>query len=569
MKRVYTAKHAAFLLEHVFPPAYQEKDQTTADMLALLEMAAEFSNKLLARTSVLGDEQGTHLENGRVIIPKALTEAYQKYCEGGYLLAALPTEWGGLNIPETVDILLMEACAAGNMAFMVRPLLTKGVFHILDKYAPEKLKKICLPKLASGEWTASMDLTEKDAGSDVGNIKTEATENDGVTTIRGNKCFISNADGELTNTLHLVLTRFPNAPQGTAGISLVLVPKMLFDENGTITRGNGVQITGVEEKMGIKGSATCSVSFGEDTEPCTGWLIGEKHKGFKIMTELMNPARVEVGVLALGNATRAYEQALAYSKERVQFKEPIINFPDVRRMLLEMKARTEGLRALCCFYAQHAELSNTTKGDYEQTFHEGMVQILTPLIKILCTEAGIEVPWLSIMVHGGAGYIKETSVEQTVRDGGIGPIYEGTNGIQAIHFITRVLPKYPTSTMTFLKEMEKHGHQEWSTGNNFLDHLQNLSDVLEEIKDWTLAPILFHATNITRMFGTIVMGYMHLKMMKKAGEKLRQSDTLENQNFLENIIISGNYFLYHILPRTQISLEEIQLHMSEELNIEF
>lgn len=395
-----------------------------------------------------GDVEGARLVDGKVVLPAGFAQAYAAYREQGWNAICGPTEFGGQGLPYTLACNVLENLGTANMAFALLPMLTVGAIEAIEKHGSEQQKALYLPRLISGEWPGTMNLTEPQAGSDVGALRTSATriadgEHAGKYLIHGQKIFITWGDHELApNIVHLVLARVPGAPQGSRGISLFLVPKFLLDEDGAPGTRNDLRAVSLEHKLGIHASPTCVMSYGDDGA-CIGELVGQENEGLKAMFTMMNSARINVGGQGVQMAERALQQALAYAETRIQSARagasdrspvPIIEHPDVRRMLLRMRALTEGARALLYYTAGQVD-----RGQLGDADAAARADVLVPLIKAWGTDIGMEVASLGIQVHGGMGYIEETGAAQHFRDARIPPIYEGTNGIQAADLVTRKL----------------------------------------------------------------------------------------------------------------------------------
>ncbi|TDR94325.1 acyl-CoA dehydrogenase [Enterovirga rhinocerotis] len=438
-----TLKAAAGLERAVADGLYG--DLTVEDVTAVLEEAARFAGDVIAPLNRPGDAAGTPLENGVVTLPAAHREAYKAWAEAGWNALPGPEEFGGQGLPLVVSVACTEMWNAASMAFSLGPLLTIGAVEALEKHGSDELKERYLAKLVSGEWMGTMNLTEPQAGSDLAALRAKAERaGDGTYLITGTKIFITYGEHDLTdNIVHLVLARLPDAPAGTRGISLFLVPKILPDGSR-----NDLRCSGIEHKLGIHGSPTCTMSYGDDGG-ATGWLIGEENRGLACMFTMMNNARLNVGIQGVAIAERAYQGALAYAKERRQGRapgasgpgmSPIIEHPDIRRMLLTMKAQTAASRAICYRTAAALDRARLAGDPAERERAAAQGALLTPVAKAYSTDIGVEVASLGIQVHGGMGFIEETGAAQHLRDSRIAPIYEGTNGIQAIDLVTRKLP---------------------------------------------------------------------------------------------------------------------------------
>lgn len=423
-------------------PGYGHADRETVDLV--LHEAAKFAGEVLAPLDRAGDEQGSRLVADGVRTPPGFVDAYRQFIDGGWNGLVFPQEWGGQGLPWLVNTAVAELWNAANMTFTLAPLLTQAAIEALLAHGSEAQKQLYLPKLVSGEWTGAMCLTEPQAGSDVGALRTRAERDGHIYRIRGQKIFITFGEHDLAeNIIHFVLARLPGAPEGTKGISLFLVPKFLPTADGRPGQRNDFRCLKLEHKLGIHASPTCVMAYGEN-EGAIGMLIGEENRGMQCMFTMMNNARIAVGIEGLGIAQRAFSKALAYARERVQGtrdgqRVPIIEHADVRRMLLTMRARIAAMRALCYVTAAAVDRSYHAASGETARAARGRVALLTPIVKAWCTDRACEVASLAIQVHGGMGFIEETGVAQHYRDVRITPIYEGTNGIQAIDLVNRKL----------------------------------------------------------------------------------------------------------------------------------
>ncbi|HYD65769.1 acyl-CoA dehydrogenase family protein, partial [Azospirillum sp.] len=420
-------------------PGYE--DATPDVIFQVLEEGAKLCEEVLLPLNQSGDAEGCTFENGVVRTPKGFKEAYDTYMAAGWQGLSCDPAYGGQGLPKLVYTMLEEFVCSANLSFGMYPGLSLGAYNALARYGSEELKDRVLPKLVDGSWSGTMCLTEPHSGTDLGIIRTKAVpQDDGSYRITGTKIFISAGEHDLTdNIVHLVLARLPDAPAGTRGISLFLVPKFLIKDDGAPGARNGVACGSIEHKMGIKASATCVINFDE----AMGWLVGEPHKGMRAMFAMMNSARLGVGIQGLGIAEVAYQNAAAYAKERLQGRsvkgakfpdkpaDPIIVHPDVRRNLLTARAYTEGCRALGALVGYHLDVAERHADPKQRQASDEFVQLMTPIVKALFTDVGSEAANIAVQVHGGHGFIWETGVEQFVRDARITQIYEGTNGIQA------------------------------------------------------------------------------------------------------------------------------------------
>jgi acyl-CoA dehydrogenase len=434
-------------------PAIEEGlygDLTLDDVDAVLAEAGRFAAEVIAPLNRVGDKYGTPFKDGVVTTPPGWKEAYQAWRSGGWNGLAAPVEWGGQALPQTINAACTEMWHSASMAFSDGPMLTMAAIDALDAHGSDALKRIYLEKLVSGEWMGTMQLTEPQAGSDVGALRTRAERaTDGNYRITGQKIFITYGEHDLTdNIIHFVLARLPDAPPGTRGISLFLVPKFLLKADGALGDRNDVRAHSVEHKLGIHGSPTCTMIFG-DAGGATGFLIGEENAGMACMFTMMNRARLAVGLQGVGIAERATQQALAYARDRHQGRSAgmkaadtaaIIAHPDVRRMLLTMRALTQAARAICYTTAMALDRAERGTDEAARTAAHARASLLTPVAKAFSTDIGNEVTSLGVQVHGGMGFIEETGAAQHFRDARIAAIYEGTNGIQAIDLVIRKLP---------------------------------------------------------------------------------------------------------------------------------
>ena len=426
---------------------------------AVLTEAGRFCTEEMVPLAAVGDQKGAVFKDGRVTTPPGWKELYKRWCEGGWNAVAGPAGFGGQDLPAMVATAVLEIWNSASMGFAVGPTLTFGAVEALEKHASAELQAKYLAKLVSGEWMGTMNLTEPQAGSDLGALRTRAEPaGDGTYRIFGQKIFITYGEHDFTdNIVHMVLARLPDAPAGTRGISLFLVPKFLVGDNGKTGARNDVVCASIEHKLGIHGSPTCTMIYGDGSVPgrepgAVGWLVGEENKGLACMFTMMNNARLAVGIQGVAVAEAAYQKARAYAAERRQGKapgdsaagktdgmSPIIAHPDVKRTLLTMKALTGAARAIAYSCAHAIDMGRVTEGDDKRHWQE-RAGLLTPVAKAFSTDVGVEVASLGIQVHGGMGFIEETGAARFYRDARIAPIYEGTNGIQAIDLVTRKLP---------------------------------------------------------------------------------------------------------------------------------
>lgn len=487
-----TAGIDALLAEGLF----EGLDQET--LAAILAEAGRYSSEILDPLNETGDREGATLADGRVTTAKGWSEAYTAFCDGGWNALTGPAEYGGQALPIALSMAVTEMWNAANLSFGLCPLLTQGAIHALHADGSDALKQTYLAKMVSGEWTGTMNLTEPQAGSDLGAIRTRAEpQPDGSYRLYGTKIFITYGEHDLAdNIIHMVLARLPDAPEGTRGISLFLVPKVLLKPDGSLGERNDVVCTGLEHKLGIHASPTCVMTYGDRTG-AVGYLVGEPHRGLATMFIMMNEARLAVGVQGVAVAERATQRALAYAHERRQGRaaagaanapmDPIVRHPDVRRQLLSMRALTMAARHICLATAAATDLSIHAPDDTRRTAGHQRAALLTPVAKAFSTDIANEVASLGIQVHGGMGFIEETGAAQHFRDARILAIYEGTNGIQAIDLVTRKLPLGDGAVVNaYLDELAEHVAALSSGGAALAPTLTRALEALRSATEWLL-----------------------------------------------------------------------------------
>ena len=519
-----------FVLEHVvgYPaiaelPGFEHADLDTVK--GLLDECADFMVEVVAPTNVAGDVEGSVRQpDGSVVTPTGFKEAYSKYVEAGWGSVPFPEEFDGGGFPWSVGLAIQEMLGSSNMAFALCPLLTQGAIDALLHYGSDEQKQTYLPNMISGKWTGTMNLTEPQAGSDVGALTTRAVPNgDGTYAITGQKIYITYGEHDMAEQIvHLVLARTPGAPAGTRGISCFIVPKYHLTEDGTPGEKNGVELLSLEHKLGIHGSPTCVLSY----DNATGYLIGEENLGMRIMFVMMNSARLSVGTQGLSIGERAYQGSLAYAQERKQGKaigatsdSPIIDFPDVRRMLVTQKAYLAALRRMMLFNAVQIDHSTHDVDEADRTRASEIVGILTPICKSFGTDLGVEISSLALQVFGGMGFIEETGAAQHYRDVRITPIYEGTNGIQAADLVGRKMGvRNGASFLEFIGKMREILPELEAAGDEFTSIHSELAtqlDALEKTTGWMLKTgqadpnsILSGSSPYLRMWGLVVGGWL-------------------------------------------------------------
>ena len=514
---------------------------------AIVEGAGAFAEGEFAPLSKIGDTEGARLENGVVRLPDGFAEAYHAYVEQGWNAVAGPEEFGGQGLPFSLAACVLENLGTANMGFSLLPMLTVGAIEAIEKHGSEGQKAMYLARLISGEWPGTMNLTEPQAGSDVGALRTTATpitegEHAGKYLIKGTKIFITWGEHELAeNIVHLVLARTPGAPEGSRGISLFIVPRYHVDADGSIGKANDVKAVGVEHKLGIHASPTCVMSYGEH-DACVGELIGGENQGLKCMFTMMNSARINVGAQGVMVAEAALQMAGAYARERIQSaragaadKTPvaIIEHPDVRRMLLRMRALTEGARAL--LYYTCGQVDRSTLGDAAA---QARADVLVPLIKAWGTDIGCEVASLGVQVHGGMGFIEETGAARHYRDARITPIYEGTNGIQAADLVTRKLGMENGAVLTALLQDIAEDAADAAA-------LADLAGECAGIAQWMLAD----ASLDDRLAGSVP--FLTMCAVAVAGWQLQRqarAAASEGGGLGKTKPVIARYFLEHLVP---------------------
>ena len=578
-------------------PRYEGFDRQTLEII--FDNAQRFAEERLAPHSQKADAEGCRIEDGQVHVPECYEELHDEFCEMGLFSPVHNPELGGMGLPHALGVALIEMFIGANGSFMFTPGLTSSAAHLIEEYGTEKDVELYCEKMYTGQWAGTMCLTEPQAGSSLGELTTAAEPVDGEDYfhVTGNKIFISAGDHQLTdNIVHLVLARVDGDPEGTNGLSLFIVPKRRVGDDGSVGELNDVTVTGIEEKMGIHASPTCSLSFGDDGD-CRGWLVGERCQGLTYMFQMMNEARIVTGLqgVALGNA--AYQDALAYARERQQGPKvtdrsdnktsvPIIEHPDVRRNLMIMKAYGEAIRALSYNTAYISDIANYADDQDDAQRAQGLVDLLTPVCKAFCSDIGFRMTELAMQVYGGYGYIKEYGVEQKMRDVKIASIYEGTNGIQALDLLGRKMRQdggalfmswmqNATESLSALTDDEVFGEMatEVDEAKNAL--AEAAFGFQAQGKEDPEYPLL-HATPFLRMFGHVECARLLLEQATVArkrletiwsdagidaddeSERARLIDDNEQVRHLENKIDTASFFIYQLLPKVQTYLDGIQ-----------
>ena len=538
-------------------------DADTAD--AILEEAAKVTSQLIAPLNRSGDEEGAQWHAGNVTTPNGFKSAYTTYIEGGWVGLSGNPEFGGLGMPKMLAVQFEEMLYAANSSFALYSALSAGACLAIDAHASEALKSTYLPALYEGRWAGSMCLTEAHAGTDLGIIRTRAEPQlDGSFTISGSKIFITGGDQDLTeNIIHLVLAKLPDAPAGPKGISLFLVPKVLVNDDGSLGASNAVSCGSIEHKMGIKASATCVMNF----DGARGWLIGEANKGLAAMFTMMNYERLSIGIQGIGCAETSYQNARTYARERLQSRaptgavavdkiaDPIIVHPDVRRMLLSIKAMTEGGRAFASYVGQQLDLAKFSEDPQEQQEASALVALLTPVAKAFFTDTGFDSCVLGQQVFGGHGYIREWGQEQLVRDVRIAQIYEGTNGIQALDLLGRkVVANAGVSLRLFTARVRAFAHL---PDRRYATPLLEAVQRLEDVSDWLRTQAQLNPNEVgaalveyLHLFGYVAYAYLWARMADVAQRSL---DT--DPDFYSAKLATANFYFSRLLPRI-LSLEQ-------------
>ena len=541
-------------------------EDLTPDLVdPVLEAAAQLCRDVLAPLNRSGDEEGCRLENGVVRTPAGFPEAYAAFREGGWPALGCDPDYGGQGLPYAIGMLVQEMICSANLSFGMYPGLTHGAYAALHAHGTEAQKRTYLPKLVSGDWTGTMCLTEPQCGTDLGLIRTRAAPNeDGSFRVTGSKIFISAGEHDLAeNIIHLVLAKLPDAPPGTRGISLFVVPKFLPTADGRPGARNAVTCTALEHKMGIKASATCALAF----DGATGWLVGAPHKGLRAMFTMMNEARLAVGVQGLGLAEVSYQNAVAYARDRLQGRalegtrapdkpaDPIILHPDIRRTLLTMRAQVEGCRALGLLTALEHDIAQRHPDAAERQAAEDAVALMTPIIKAMFTDIGWEVTASGMQVLGGHGYIRDNGMEQFVRDARIAQIYEGTNGIQALDLVGRkmgahggrLLRRFFHPVLAYIEAKQDDDAMAEFIGPlaKAFGRLQQTTAVVAQrgLADPFEAGAA--ATDYLKLFGLVALAHVWARMAEQALARAATDDT----GFYRAKLVTARVFMQRLLPQ--------------------
>ena len=543
---------------------------------AILGEAAKFAEEVLQPLNRVGDLEGcVRHDDGSVTTPKGFKEAFRQFADGGWLGLSAPAEFGGQGLPVTLTQTVAEFQTSANMAFGMYPGLTQGAMAALLVHGSDEQKKTFVPKMAAGDWTGTMNLTEPQCGTDLGLLRTRAEKQaDGSYKITGTKIFISAGEHDLAdNIIHLVLARIEGAPAGIKGVSLFVVPKLKINADGSLGATNGVSCGSIEHKMGIHGNSTCVMNY----DDATGWLIGAENKGMQAMFVMMNEARLGVAVQGLAMSEVAYQNAVTYARERLQGRaltgpqdpdkpaDPIIVHPDVRRTLLTIRAFNEAARAMVVWTSLKSDVAHRSDDAKERQAADDHMGLMTPVLKGVLTDTGFANTVLAQQMFGGHGYIAENGMEQFVRDARISMIYEGANGIQALDLVGRKLPRDGgRAAMAFFAEVaafaKDHGADE--AMKPFIVPLSAALGHLQQATMWLMQNAMAKpdnagagATDYMKLFGLVVFGYMWAKMAKVAQDKIAAGDT---SAYFKTKQVTGRFFMERMLPETAVHLARIQ-----------
>jgi len=528
----------------------------------ILEEAAKINQNLILPLAKSGDENPTVLENGVVRTPPGYKEAYSKYIEDGWTSLSCDPKYGGQGMPKTVSAFFDEMLSSASLSFKLYSELSIGAYNCISHHATDEIKEKYLPKMVEGKWSGTMCLTEPVCGTDLGLLKTKAIEqSDGTFKLSGQKIFITSGDQDLTeNIIHLVIARVADSPAGTKGISLFLVPKFVVNEDGSIGARNGVSTGSIESKMGIKGSATCVLNF----DDATGYMIGSKNKGLNAMFTMMNLERIVVGIQGLGISEIAYQNSLSYAKERKQGKtnntkstngaDFIIEHADIRKSLLNMKSIIEGERALCFWLSQQTEVSLYHPDEKIKQEASDLVSLMTPVVKTMFSDMGMEITSEAMQVHGGYGYTKDQGIEQLYRDNRITPIYEGTNSIQAADLVFRKLVNKNGDIINKYLELIKNDcHTENEKLKPFIKELKTHLEILSTFTNWIKDKIQNSKDDASaacndylKALGFVSIAHAWIKVLEVSFKDYEQ-----NKDFYEDKIQTANFYFKRVLPRTE------------------
>ena len=556
-------------------------NEVSSDLVKdILEEAAKINQNLILPLAKAGDENPAVLENGVVRTPPGYKEAYQKYIEDGWTSLSCDPKYGGQGMPKTVSAFFDEMLSSASLSFKLYSELSIGAYNCINHHATDEIKNKYLPKIVEGKWSGTMCLTEPVCGTDLGLLKTKATEQtDGTFKINGQKIFITSGDHDLTeNIIHLVLARVSDSPAGTKGISLFLVPKYVVKDDGKIGPRNGISTGSIESKMGIKGSATCVLNFDE----ATGYMIGKKDKGLNAMFTMMNLERIVVGIQGLGISEIAYQNSLAYAKERKQGKtnktkstngaDFIIDHADIRRSLLNMKSIIEGERALCFWLSQQTEVSLCHPDDKVRQVASDYVSLMTPVVKSLFTDLAMEITNDAMQIYGGYGYTKDQGIEQLYRDNRITPIYEGTNSVQAADLVFRKLSnKNGNIIEKFLKMIKSEANSKNEKIKIFVKDFDYYLEILSKFSKWIddkskteKDDVSAAANDYLKTLGFVSIAYAWIKVLEVSFNNYD-----ENKKFYDDKINTAKFYFEKVLPRAEQHYKSAISGSSNIMNFKF
>ena len=546
----------------------------------ILEEAAKINQNLILPLAKAGDENPAVLENGVVRTPPGYKEAYQKYIQDGWTSLSCDPKYGGQGMPKTVSAFFDEMLSSASLSFKLYSELSIGAYNCINRHGSDEVKNKYLPKIVEGKWSGTMCLTEPVCGTDLGLLKTKAEKQaNGTYKLTGQKIFITSGDQDLTeNIIHLVIARATDSPAGTKGISLFLVPKFIVNEDGSVGPRNGVSTGSIEDKMGIKGSATCVLNF----DGATGYMIGKKDKGLSAMFTMMNLERIVVGIQGLGISEIAYQNSLSYAKERKQGKtnntkssngaDLIIDHADIRRSLLTMKSIIEGERALCFWLSQQTEVSLNHPDEKVRQEASNFVSLMTPVVKSLFSDLGMEITNEAMQIHGGYGYTKDQGIEQLYRDNRITPIYEGTNSVQAADLIFRKLSNKSGSVInSFLDLIKSETNSNNEDIKPFTNEFANYLEILKKFSDWAVEKTTNNkddasagANDYLKTLGYVSIAYAWIKVLEVSFK-----DYDENKKFYNDKINTAKFYFDKILPRAEQHYKSAISGSSNIMNFKF
>jgi alkylation response protein AidB-like acyl-CoA dehydrogenase len=545
-------------------PTYGDATNELVD--AVLNEAAKFSENVMLPLNQSGDQEGCRYDDGKVSTPKGFKEAYTQAVEAGWLSLSCAPEFGGQGLPESVGVYISEMFCSSNLSLSLYTGLTTGAYNAIYTHGSEELKKKYLPNMVSGVWSGTMNLTEPQCGTDLGMLRTKAEpQGDGTYKLTGTKIFITSGEHDLTeNIIHLVLARTPDAPQGVKGISLFLVPKFMVKDDGSIGERNGVRCASIEHKMGIKGSSTCVLNY----DGATGYLVGELNKGLNHMFVMMNLSRLYVGMQGLSLGEVAYQNALAYARERLQGRaltgtkfpdkpaDPLMVHPDIRRMLLTMRAYNEGNRMFAAWVSQKVDFAHHAEDKQVRQDADDFIQLMTPIVKAFFTDIGFDCTNLAVQVLGGYGYIYDYGLEQFVRDARIAQIYEGTNGVQALDLAGRKMPMHAGRFLRqFFHPVQAliESHKDDSEWQEFIEPLSKAVDRLQRACMNTAARGLANpdeagaaSADLLSLFGHTALAYLWTQAAMVAKARIGKGE----DEFYQAKLKTAQFYMQKVLPKT-------------------